>query len=110
MVIIASSMGLVLLHCICCLLYVQANHLLNLSNTWTHIFKKNSLTKVNSMGICCPIRTEKIWLCVVHSFGGFLTRKKLAKLWINILTQMTLARKWWSAVTGSGLCTLTSLC
>jgi hypothetical protein len=83
MLIIASSIGLVLLHCIYCLLYVQANYLLNLSKTllsWTHIFKKNSFMKVNSMGICCPIRTEKFWLHIAHSLGGFLTRKKLAKL------------------------------
>ena len=34
---------------------------------------------MNSVGICCPIGTEKFWLRVVHSFGGFLARKKLAK-------------------------------
>ncbi len=35
---------------------------------------------MNSMGICYPIGTEKIRLHAAHSFGMFLIKKKLAKL------------------------------
>jgi hypothetical protein len=44
------------------------------------IFEKISLAKMNIVGTYFPIGTKKKRLHVVHSFGGFLTRKKLAKL------------------------------
>ena len=44
------------------------------------IFEKILPHKSEHHGNIFQIRMQKFWLCVAHSFGGFLTRKKLAKL------------------------------
>ena len=44
------------------------------------IFEKILPHKSERRGNIFQIGTQKFWLRVAHSFGGFLTRKKLAKL------------------------------
>jgi hypothetical protein len=45
-----------------------------------YILKKILLAKMNSVGKYFPIRTGKIRLRELHSFGMFLIKKKSAKL------------------------------
>ena len=45
-----------------------------------YIFEKILPHKSEHCGNIFQIETQNFWLCVAHSFGGFLTRKKLAKL------------------------------
>ena len=61
-----------------------------------HLWRKKvqiSIVKMNSMGTCFPIGTEKIWLHKSHSFGMFLIKKKPLSFCSKFPAHTALARK-----------------
>src|ERR1700683_73902 len=52
-----------------------------------HLWRKKvqiSIVKMNSVGTCFPIRTEKFWLRESCSFSMFLINKKKLRFWHKI--------------------------
>jgi hypothetical protein len=70
---------------------------------WAFVAQKQhkiSLAKMNCVGTCFKIGTEKIRLCESHYFGMFLIAKKLS-LCSKFPAHTALVRKsWWALYTG----------
>ena len=70
---------------------------------WSFVAQKKykiSLAKMNSVGTCFKIGTEKIRLCESHYFGMLLIKKKLS-FYSKFPAHTALVRKsWWALYTG----------